>query len=403
MLEVMSTLLGGEGDIDEYDSRFLKLFNLSPELLKKEEYSLLSDVFDKCKVGFWNIISELKIFLKEELRKNWKIVIDIDIFGENESSVQTTENIQTPIQKMMKISSMVFQEIINLTQRFLSNYQYHLSILNTAEKLADVLAQSSNNNKISIGEDWKNVIANPSYVIYYTDFVHLYPIHDAENFFQSFYRQHLNFKEFSAEQFKDLPRLFINDLKDKDEKFTRTIKYLLKRLPKNCKKEERRRAKETLSHFLACLTNLDGYHQAQFNSLFSWLVGKGRFAEIYSFRKLVEADLNVIPNLKIKTNDKVYELDALIPITKDTVIQCEYTLRGTVTNEKRKKFREVENFILNEMGLRCKTLVIGRECLRSSTSTSSAATDLDVTDLKILSFSDLNNKPKVISTILSLI
>jgi SPX domain protein involved in polyphosphate accumulation len=198
-----------------------------------------------------------------------------------------------------------------------------------------------------------------------------------------------------VEQFKDLPRLFINDLKEKDEKFTRTIKYLLKKLPENCKEEERRRAKESLSQFLACLTNLDGYHQAQFDSLFSWLVGKGRFAEIYSFRKLVEADLNVIPNLKIKTNDKVYELDALIPITKDTVIRCESTLSETLDKEKIDNFKEIENIILKEMGLMCKTLVIGRECLRSSASSDA--------DFKMLSFSELSNKPKVISTLLSLI
>jgi hypothetical protein len=186
MLGVINTLLGREGDIDEYDSRFLKLFNLNSELLKKEEYSLLLDVFDKCEVGFWNIISELKIFLKEELRKNWKIAIDIDIFGdEKESYVRTSKNIQTPLQKMMKISSMMFQEIINLTQHFLSKYQYHLSILNAAGKLADVLAQS-NDNKITIGEDWKNVVANSSYVLYYTDFVRLHPIHDAANFFRKF-------------------------------------------------------------------------------------------------------------------------------------------------------------------------------------------------------------------------
>jgi hypothetical protein len=214
-------------------------------------------------------------------------------------------------------------------------------------------------------------------------------------FFENFYSLQLNFKELGVEQFKDLPRLFINDLKEKDEKFTRTIKYLLKKLPENCKEEERRRAKESLSQFLACLTNLDGYHQAQFDSLFSWLVGKGRFAEIYSFRKLVEADLNVIPNLKIKTNDKVYELDALIPITKDTVIRCESTLSETLDKEKIDNFKEIENIILNEMGLRCKTLVIGRECLRSSASSDA--------DLKMLSFSELSNKPKVISTLLSLI
>jgi hypothetical protein len=214
-------------------------------------------------------------------------------------------------------------------------------------------------------------------------------------FFENFYSLQLNFKELGVEQFKDLPRLFINDLKEKDEKFTRTIKYLLKKLPENCKEEERRRAKESLSQFLACLTNLDGYHQAQFDSLFSWLVGKGRFAEIYSFRKLVEADLNVIPNLKIKTNDKVYELDALIPITKDTVIRCESTLSETLDKEKIDNFKEIENIILNEMGLRCKTLVIGRECLRSSASPDA--------DLKMLSFSELSNKPKVISTLLSLI
>jgi hypothetical protein len=292
----------------------------------------------------------------------------------------------------MKISGMIFQKIINSTQQFLSKYQYHLSILSTANKLVDVLTQSSNNKiKISIGEDCKDVVANSSCVLYYTDFVDLSPIYDVENFFEIFYRLQTNFEKFSVEEFKDLHRRFINDLKDKDKKFTRTIEYLLKRLPKNCNEEEHRRAKEALSQFLLCLTNLDDFHKAQFDSLFSWLVGQGRFAEIYSFRKLVEADLNVIPNLKIKTSDgKVYEIDALIPITTDTVIRCECTL-----GKNKEVKREVEN-ILNEMGLRCKTLVIGRECLRSSVS-------FDATDLKMLSFSELNNKPKVISTILSLI
>jgi hypothetical protein len=121
------------------------------------------------------------------------------------------------------------------------------------------------------------------------------------------------------------------------------------------------------------------------------------FVEIYSFKKLVEADLNVIPNLKIKseTTNKVYELDALIPITEDTVVRCESTLSETLDKEKIENFKEVENIILKEMGLRCKTLVIGRDCLRSFVSSDA--------DLKMLSFSELSNKPKVISTILSLI
>jgi len=165
----------------------------------------------------------------------------------------------------------------------------------------------------------------------------------------------------------------------------------------NCSEEDLKRAKEAFELLFSCLTKLDDAHMEKLASLFCKLIMEGLFVEIYSFRKLVEADLNVIPNLKIesKTINKVYELDALIPITKDTVIRCESTLSETLDKEKIDNFKEVENIILKEMGLRCKTLVIGRECLRSSVSSDA--------DLKMLSFSELSNKPKVISTILSLI
>lgn len=273
--------------------------------------------------------------------------------------------------------------MFNFNSELLKEEEYSL--------LFDVFEQSSN-NKISIGEDWKNVVANSSCGLYYTDFVDFSPVYDAESFFENFYSLHLNFLDFK--ELKGLPPLFINDLKDKDEKFTKTIEYLLKRLPENCNEEERRRAKETLSQFLVCLTNLDDYHKAQFDSLFSWLVREGRFAEIYSFRKLVEADLNIIPNLKIKTKDKDYEIDALIPTTTDTVIRCECTLSKNLDKDKIENIDEVKK-ILKKTGL-CKTLVIGRECLRSSIPS-------NVAGLRILSFSELNKTSKVISTILSLI
>jgi hypothetical protein len=173
--------------------------------------------------------------------------------------------------------------------------------------------------------------------------------------------------------------------------------YLINRMG-NCSEKDRKRAREAFELLFSCLTKLDDAHTEKIDSLFCRLIMEGLFAEIYSFRKLVEADLNVIPNLKIKskTTNKVCELDALIPITKDTVIQCDSTLSETLDKEKIKNLKEAEKIILKETGLRCKTLVIGRECLRSST-------PFDAIDLKMLSFSELNNKPKVISAMLSLI
>jgi len=186
--------------------------------------------------------------------------------------------------------------------------------------------------------------------------------------------------------------------KKRNAKFENTINYLVNCMG-NCSEEDLKRAKEAFELLCSCLTELDDAHMEKLASLFCKLIIEGLFVEIYSFRKLVEADLNVIPNLKIKseTTNKPYELDALIPITKDMVIRCESTLSETLGKEKIDNFKEVENIILKEMGLRCKTLVIGRDCLRRFVSSYREA------DFKILTFSELNNKPKVISTLLSLI
>ena len=347
------------------------------------------------KKGMWSSF-------KNELKEKMRITIDVEIFSEGKLPDTRPTGPMYPLQQMMNSCASLFQKIMDTAHDFLSKYSYHLSILNGA-KLLDIFNRVVDDEIIITEKLGKGKISRTraSYALYYdSSLINLSNISgstasffDALHFIQNYFQKKT--EDRCEHLFSDLPNHFSEE--KRNAKFENTINYLINRMG-NCSEEDRKRAREAFELLFSCLTKLDDAHTEKINSLFCRLIMEGLFAEIYSFRKLVEADLNVIPNLKIKskTTNKVCELDALIPITKDTVIQCDSTLSETLDKEKIKNLKEAEKIILKETGLRCKTLVIGRECLRSST-------PFDAIDLKMLSFSELNNKPKVISAMLSLI
>jgi hypothetical protein len=384
-----------------FDKLFFNDNELKEKIIANKENNLLSEIFKEVSDSLLETKKETWSSFKNKLKEKWKIRIDVDIFSEEERPNVPLTGPTYPLQQMMNSCASLFQKIMDATDDFLSKHCYHLSILNAA-KLLDIFNPVVNDGIIIAEKLGKGKIlkTTPSYALYYnSNLVDLSIISDsvAASFFDTLHFIQYYFQKNEEDLSNCLSRLtdFFSKEK-KDGEFEETINHLISKM-RNCSVEELKKAKEAFKLLFSCLAKLDNIYTEKFDLLFRELIMEGLFVEIYSFRKLVEANLNVIPNLKIKfkTANKDYELDALIPITKDMVIQCEYTLRGTLTNEKRKKFREVENIILNEMGLRCKTLVIGRECLCSFVSSDA--------DLKMLSFSELSNKPKVISTILSLI
>jgi hypothetical protein len=390
-----------EEPLNNFEKLFFNDNELKEKIIAKKENNLLSEVFKEASDSFLEMKKDLWSSFKNELKEIWKITIDIDISSGDERLNAGLTRLMYPLQLMTKSCTSFFQKIMDGAHSFLSKYRYHLSIL-SASKLLDIFARVVDDEIIIAEKLGKGKITNTrsSYALYYdNDLFNLSNISASTvSFFDSLHFIHNYFqrkeKDRCEDLFSELPNYFSDE--KRNAKFENTINYLVNRM-ENCSEEDRKRAKEAFELLCSCLTKLDVAHMENLASLFCKLIMEGLFAEIYSFRKLVEADLNVIPNLKIKseTTNKVYELDALIPITKDTVVRCESTLAETLDKEKIDNFKEVENIILKEMGLRCKTLVIGRDCLRSPVPSDA--------DFKMLSFSELSNKPKVISTILSLI
>ena len=121
--------------------------------------------------------------------------------------------------------------------------------------------------------------------------------------------------------------------------------------------------------------------------LFYKLVVDGGCTEIYCFRKLVEADLNVIPDIKLNE----HQVDALIPLKPNLVVQCECTLSERLDEEKVKSMGEVKR-MFESLGVRCKTLVIGRKSFCQT-----------ICDSNFLSFDEISDKASVVSKIFALV
>jgi len=179
---------------------------------------------------------------------------------------------------------------------------------------------------------------------------------------------------------------FKDDLEKDPPTYEETLKYLSKRLAKEMALDSRVEMINTLQpvlNYMRQAHNLitDKYGERA-SELFYKLVVNGGFAEIYCFRKLVDADLNVLPDIKINE----LQVDAIIPITSDSVIVCECTL-----SERLKDIQKVKDELRN-LGFRCKAVGITRESFCKPPSFDG-----------ILTFQDLNNRAKVISILLSLI
>lgn len=353
-----------------------------------ERYPIIKEILDRCEDALRKEVERIQGRVKNELKGKWNFSIEVNVFGEDETYVKLSDRNIKPISKMFDIfCNCLGIPILNFVNVFLDEYKYQLSIANAFEKITDVNLIDEKEFEIRIGEQWGNILSGESsYNLYYTSNLKIgtYP----DEFFKNLNRIQNFLKGMEMEKDnRNFNKFFNDDLRESTPTYRGTLTYLSKRLAGSVSLglewlELENTLKSILDFMKQAYTSLTEKYGERALELFSKLVINGGFAEIYCFRKLVDAGLNVLPDIKINEQ----QVDAIIPIASYTIIICESTL-----SESLKDIQKVKD-MLTSLGFKCKAVGITRGSFCQTSSFD-----------RILTFQELNNVAKVISTILSLI